>query len=384
MKRDGDAFLNQFNRFVDKTGKVSKQIDESSVYDNLFSQVFEYMFLKGKGRIIFLFLIFVIGMLLTVSVGIWTGFWSNQHFKNFSMEQYMAVYLAISIISSFWIIIRDKCFAKTMMANSNQLHDGLVNSMLNIDFKWAIEYNTGALGFKQGFDQKHIDGPINGAIHSMMEGAAFVLGGMIILNYVYMGTMLIATVLIFILFAVFIKKYTATTKHIIRMLANKIAGLGGAFGASINNMNNYRALHKVEILDKKFEKAADDALRVAGHLGAKSMRWIGMRVMIIEILFIAVAYSIPIVIVEYLKGSFHRSTVEFAFAISWSLKIIGYFNQVIGSVIGLMINIVCFGRIQNFLKTVHLEDHKNSSTPFDDEAPHRFAIQMSNVSLFLC
>jgi ABC-type multidrug transport system fused ATPase/permease subunit len=210
------------------------------------------MFMRGKGRIIFLFLLFVIGMLLTVSVGVWTGIWSKQALKNFTMEQYMTVYLLISLISSFWIIVRDKCFAKTMMANANQLHDGLVRSMLNLNFRWAIEYNMGALGFKQSFDQKHVDGPINGDIHNLMDGAAFVLGGMIVLNYVYMGTMLIATILIFILFAIFIKKYTRTTKHIIRILAGKIAGLGGALGASINQMNSYRALHKTDILDKKF------------------------------------------------------------------------------------------------------------------------------------
>lgn len=85
-----------------------------------------------------------------------------------------------------------------------------------------------------------------------MDGASFVLGGMIILNYVYMGTMLLATILIFILFSMFMKKYIKTTKEIIRMVATKVAALGGSLGASITHMNNYRALHKVEILDKKF------------------------------------------------------------------------------------------------------------------------------------
>lgn len=109
-----------------------------------------------------------------------------------------------------------------------------------------------------------------------------------------------------------------------------------------------------------------------------------MRIMIIEILFIAVAYSIPIVIVEYLKGSFHRTIVEFAFAISWSLKIVSHFDKVINSIIGLMINIVCYGRIDNFLKKVKVEDHSHRETPFDDTAPHRFAVQMENVNLNLC
>lgn len=106
--------------------------------------------------------------------------------------------------------------------------------------------------------------------------------------------------------------------------------------------------------------------------------------MIIEILFIAVAYCIPIVIVEYLKGSFHRTTVEFAFAITWSLKIIGYFNKVIHNIINLMINIVSFGRIDNFLHKVKMEDHRNAKTAFDAQAPHRFAIEMEKVTLYMC
>lgn len=58
------------------------------------------------------------------------------------------IYLQLSLMSSFWIILRDRCFSKIMMTNANQLHDSMVNSMLNIDFRWAIEYKTGALGFK--------------------------------------------------------------------------------------------------------------------------------------------------------------------------------------------------------------------------------------------
>lgn len=87
LKKDPHAFLNQFNqKYIDNSGKVSKTLDERDVYEDLFGRVFQYMFLRGKGRIVFLFILFVIGMLLTVSVDVWTGIWSNKAIKGFTVE----------------------------------------------------------------------------------------------------------------------------------------------------------------------------------------------------------------------------------------------------------------------------------------------------------
>ena len=41
LKKDGEAFLNQFNNYMGQdNGKVSKTLDESDVYNNMMGQAF--------------------------------------------------------------------------------------------------------------------------------------------------------------------------------------------------------------------------------------------------------------------------------------------------------------------------------------------------------
>ena len=81
-----------------------------------------------------------------------------------------------------------------------------------------------------------------------------------------------------------------------------------------------------------------------------------MRMIIINATLIVVAYAIPNVIVFYLQGKFNKSLLEFALAISWSLKIVGYANSFINSIVAVYTEIVSFGRLEFFLKNRKIEE----------------------------
>lgn len=81
-----------------------------------------------------------------------------------------------------------------------------------------------------------------------------------------------------------------------------------------------------------------------------------MRIIIVNTSLIFVAYLIPNIIVFYLQGRFNRSLLEFALAISWSLKIVNYFNTFIRSITNVYTEIVSFGRLEYFLTHYQSEE----------------------------
>lgn len=73
--------------------------------------------------------------------------------------------------------------------------------------------------------------------------------------------------------------------------------------------------------------------------------------------------------------------MEFALAISWSLKIVTYFNTFISSITNVYTEIVSFGRLEYFLDNYQSEErHKKKLYSLNYER-NEYAIKMDNVDL---
>lgn len=231
---------------------------EEKVYHRLMSTMFRYIFSLGKWRIIFNICNYFISMLLFIGIDIWTGCWSNRLFKGFKLYHYMAVYLCLSLTASFFVIVRDMIFTRTIMKNSNDIHDKMVQAMLNMKLRFINMFPTTRIHFKMSYDMRRIDTLINHHISDLLEALVFVLGGMLILNYVYIGTMLITTIIFGIYLKSLIRRFVITTTKIIQYIAENTSSMLNIYKISIEEMRRYRAIGKISLIRNEFQSTTNE------------------------------------------------------------------------------------------------------------------------------
>jgi ABC-type multidrug transport system fused ATPase/permease subunit len=114
-------------------------------------------------------------------------------------------------------------------------------------------------------------------------------------------------------------------------------------------------------------------------MGFYCKRWLGVRLGWINTVLIIVAYSVPNIVLFVLNEYRQLSILEMALAISWSLKLVGYFNTFINSIVRIHSAIVSFGRIEYYLTKVKTEatDKRPLAVSYEGKAPALKLIQVS-------
>lgn len=361
--------------------KLTKTWDASDSFKNLSSKLFQYVYIRGKGRIIFQFLLFFFSCVIAICSDIWVGIWSGKYF-NLKMEYYMAIYFFLAIFGALFVIIRDRSFTFSLRSNSEAVHTSLIDKVFDMKMNWFTTFPANNIGLRLTNNLKAIDNSVNNNIHAIFEKLGYFIGGMIIVNYVYTGTMLIPTIILLLYLTTVFKTYIQTSTHLIKFIGGNTARMTSVFGMAVQHMINFRAMGKLDILDEGFCEATDELQRSLGHYGFMSKRWLAMRVMIVKTLLIISAYTIPIIIVFYLKGYFHKPLLEFAMAISWSFKSIDNFNAINGCFLNLIGLIINFTVIQNLTENIetetHTEDKRIVAGPMK-----QFIMELRNVNVSL-
>jgi hypothetical protein len=134
----------------------------------------------------------------------------------------------------------------------------MLNAMLNMKLRFFNMFPTTRIDFKLSYDMRRIDTIINRHISHLIEALAFVLGGMMILNYVYIGTMLIVTIFLGIYLKSVIRRFVITTTKIIQFIAENTSGMLNVYKISINEMIRYRVLGKTDIIRKEFQVTTNE------------------------------------------------------------------------------------------------------------------------------
>jgi|GEM_PF-5043641 len=140
-------------------------------------------------------------------------------------------------------------------------------------------------------------------------------------------------------------------------------------------------MRKGILLRNRFIRVSNQLERVRIHVDYYSHRWLGIRLMTINVLVIFLSYSIPTIIVLYLgHTAFHRTIIELYLAIIWSLKFTYYLQHGLESLIEVLDDEVSYGRIEHYLKNSCLEK-SNSLEVFPDDYKFAINIQRLNCSI---
>lgn len=150
------------------------------------------------------------------------------------------------------------------------------------------------------------------------------IGGIFILNYVYLGLMLIATIFFTGLMVIIIRKFFKTIKSFVKLIADNSSRVQEAYNLAITDLFKYRMLKKTNILREIFFNSTDQMQRSLSHFGFVSKRWLGIRFGIVSSLLIITGYILCFLYVKVFSNLIRLTNLEIALAFTWSLKIASY------------------------------------------------------------
>gem|GEM_PF-4786777 len=116
-------------------------------------------------------------------------------------------------------MFRNKSFHERLMANGNYLHDMMIKILFRLKLDWLISHPSARVWFKYSYDLRLIDEELNHNIQHLIEYIVFLVGSIIVVNVLYLGIMVIPSILIGYYFKIVFSRYIRTEKKLFKFEA---------------------------------------------------------------------------------------------------------------------------------------------------------------------
>lgn len=363
-KRTGQGILSVLSQGIQQAikkkadGKLVKIWDEQAAFKNLKTHIYRYCTNRGTFLMILQALLCLVSVMLYIMSDIWVGVWST-NYLSYDTIVYVEIFLGIAVVSSIASAARMYLFNSYLLQNAEKIHKHLIDTFFKLHIGWLIEHPTVQIGYKLSYDMNVLDRGVNEEIQGLLESLFFCLGGLLILNYVYLGLMLLVMLFLGVLFERYLRAFSRASLPLITFITDNTSRLQETYNIAINEMLSYRLLRKEHLIYNKFYATSDELQRAITHFHFYAKRWLGVRLGLINSILISAGYFMPITVVYLFSGLKQLTPLEVALSFIWSLKIVDFVNRFIKIYLALICDIVSCARMVHFCDKAKVERSSN-------------------------
>lgn len=140
-------------------------------------------------------LLFTISVLLFIASDIWVGVWANDKIQLRPRRRYLDYYILLAGGAAAFVIIRDMTIRLRCLAISNKYNDTIMDNITRANMNFFMDRTPARIIYRLSADQIVVDDKLNDTIREGLESIIFIIGGFLILNYVYYGIFVIFSVI---------------------------------------------------------------------------------------------------------------------------------------------------------------------------------------------
>lgn len=204
-----------------EAGEVVIEWDEDSIYQNLTSLIFDYLFSLGITRVVVLAFLYFMSAILYLLIDFWTGYFSTSRKDGeLDIALYASVYIALTFFASLFGLVRDNLFIRMILGNSRAIHDEVLEVFLRMSIPWFQRHPTCEIDYKLSYDLRLLDNDLNDRLRKVFEATSFLVGGLLLLNYIYFGLMVIFNIIFLLIICYIGSTFLRTIKYFIRFIAD--------------------------------------------------------------------------------------------------------------------------------------------------------------------
>ena len=385
-----DNSLNEVEKISTLKAVETKVWDETKAYKKQLSLFFRYLIDGGWFKIFFQLALCAASFGLQLLVDFWVGAFSL-HIYHFDLLLFLAIIFGTWLVYLIFDMLRSESLHSTLLHKSEVIHNKMLKLLFKLKLSCLKNHSNMRLWFKFSYDLRMVDQHLNHAIHHFLEYFVYWLGSIVLINFVYLGSFFIISLLLgFYLFRV-ARRFFAVKVRILKFQAESEAKLFSLLVLAIQDQHKYRMMKKSIMLQSSFNQISNEFERA----NPKSLRsWIGLRITLIKGLIILSSYLIPTLIMVYLGDTYlSRSMIKLALAILWSKKFLGFFDLALENWFSIIQFLTAYGRIDNFLRSSELEltpfdaNQEEGSRTTDSESKNKknpsslYSIEMRNINV---
>ena len=323
---------------------------ESLDYKQAKDYLMKYFFLRGKFPVILILLLFLMSSIFTVSYDVWIGFWSQDAFSKGAMF-YFWCYLALSIVGTIYLVVRDIIYDHIMYHSSNMINNIVLDIVLRLRMSWFDHQPVDRVMYRLTKDQSQLDILIPKLILKTIESCMMVIVGFLILNYVYYGLIIFVSLIYICIITTMFKKFLRVTLKMTHFISIKKSEVVSLMSQNLAVCMLLRSTGNINFLKRRFIRQNDSFQQCTTHVTNFLQRWIGMRLTYIGTSLVLSGFAYPIM-ASFARDFFFQAVWKIAFSMAWSFKTVKYLKRFIRSVSLVFSNMISISRLYEYVETV--------------------------------
>jgi len=287
-------------------------------------------------------------------------------------------YLIGSFTMAFLAFLSDIVFATVVKQNAKQLHKKMTKNFIDISFPWFNRNYEANVNFLFTNDVRELDNRINPMLKKLFDSLALTIGALILLNSIYYGIMLAVTIGTVWYCQSILTTFSICVQPMLKFISEYEASLKNTITLSLEQMHRYRVIENTIVLEKSFDSEMNNLQRAKYNLGMIK-KWAKKKLLRVQSVLMFCVYLCPIFYIMILKNFESISALKLGLSISWSLKLVNHLRSFLNNVMGLMLDVNSYSRIEFWLNAVKTENTNKGKLEYSDFRGD--IVEMQNINL---
>lgn len=312
------------------------------------------------GQSSFKFYFFIFSLLITnVFMGgnlLETCIWGRRVSFLDTYTEYLIAYDLLVILYLAVVIIRDGIFTQMVIRNLNHLYNLMTNSLIDTQKEYLLQNPSNRIVYIMTKTISKIDRDLIRSYYKFFDSSFTLLVILGALNYFLYIFMSIVSIFVIIIIMPAYSYFNVACIKLNNFTTNQSSDLVEVFLSSFNFILPLRNHNISGYFSKKFTEYADTVMRAKIRLEDDILRWFHLRFMIYSTFLIVCILFVPIIVVQFLSGSFLASQWQFNFVSASVPMLVPVLLNFANSMTETSENMIC---VKSIIKYV-LELSKNS------------------------
>lgn len=321
-----------------------------------------FISLVGQFRLICWVSLFIFSSLLFVSSDIWLAVWAGDIFTFSTTWVYLLIYAGLTLFSSLFVLIRDTYYMANFRLIADQLSRLLLNHLMNITITWLSRNPSSRIFSRMTREQMAVDEELNSLSLNFFANLIQMLVGFVVVNFIYTGIWLPFTFLILLYTWKLLSSFATFIEPLSIQHSLVKSSLYQIYMEAMRAFPNIRANHTESYLHKRFFYQNDLFQNLTTKIYNFSMRWLGIRLMVLSTLIQIVNFGLPLILLFFFPNFIEEQIWALLLAVAWVIRTNSALTTMVINLAGCYARIVSLERINQFVCN---QEEENRVTDLD-------------------
>lgn len=253
-----------------------------------------------------------------------------------------------------------------------------MGSVMKANLGFFMETPSDNIIYTLTYDQAIIDDRLSTTIQAVLISAAWIVGGFLIMNYVYYLVFTVLTIAFWILMARIFRRYTEITQPLLEALNEKKISQLKIYINTLDTILALRGIGKSRLQEAELLQVNDDVFNLNSHIAGYAEKWMGVRIAFLNCFLTVLSLMMPLVTLYLLPPFFgDDSAWKIAIALTWSYRIAIYATSLLGQITWLSNDMNSVRNLESYFEI----DDEGSMKSRPQQKYHRFVLDQTGSAV---